>query len=515
MKRRGAIDSRVWAVLAACLSFGVVGGLGFWTVGLLRARGRRLDQRANHTARLTASGSTLAMATSALPSEMSDRDSDNAGPIDPASPRGAKNPRSVYPGWWVAVGACLSLGVVSGLGFWAFGLFVEPLGNEFGWSKTTLAGTVSMSMLVSGLASPLVGRLVDRFRPRRIILIGTLVSVVAYLLLAGVQELWQFLALSAILAFFRAWIFYVPFTTIITRWFSTNRATAMGIATSGFGIGGLLFLPLTSELLELFGWRATFAATGLLVLFVIGVFGALVHNDPPVRWAAHEAAPALVAGAPSEAHLPRFDTLRQIYRSPIFWLLATGFSLFYFAQWAFLFHGPQAMQSGGLSAREAALALAATGGLGVLVRLSTGAVLARLVRIEYVAVGVLGSMAVALGILATGTSMVNMLLFVVLWGVGSGLGPALEPMLVSRLFSRRHYASVYGALDGIETAVSFPGPWLGGIAYELGHSYAPALGLYAGALVLGAAIFGLMPRALRRGRVAIASVPRLRAAFAH
>ena len=207
--------------------------------------------------------------------------------------------------------------------------------------------------------------------------------------------------------------------------------------------------------------------------------------------------------------------LRQIYRSRIFWFLAAGFSLFYFAQWAFLFHGPQAMESGGLSAREAALALAATGGLGVLVRLSTGAVLARLVRIEYVAVGVLGIMAVALGILATGTSMVSMLLFVVLWGVGSGLGPALEPMLVSRLFSRRHYASVYGALDGIETAVSFPGPWLGGIALELGHSYAPALGLYAAALVLGAAIFGLMPRALRRGRIIIAPVPRLRAAFAN
>jgi MFS family permease len=393
--------------------------------------------------------------------------------------RGWERLAAVYPGWWVAVGACLSLGVVSGLGFWAFGLFVEPLEAEFGWSNTTLAAAVSMSMLVSGLASPLVGRLVDRYRPRRIILIGMAASVVGYLLLAAVQ-----------------------FTTIITRWFSRSRATAMGIATSGFGMGGLLFLPLTSELVELLGWRMTFAASALLVLLVIGTFAALVRSDPPERWAAQYAAAPVTAGglSPNEG-ICRFDTLRQIYRAPIFWCTAAGFSLFYFAQWAFLFHAPQVMEHGGLSAREAALAIAATAGLGVALRLASGAVLARIVRIELLAVGVLISMALALAILVTGTALPTMIVFVVLWGVGSGIGPALEPMLVSRLFGRRHYASVYGALDGIDTAVSFPGPWLGGLAFAIGNSFAPTLGLYAVALLLGAVMFGLIPRAQARPRL--------------
>jgi MFS family permease len=416
--------------------------------------------------------------------------------------RGWERLAAVYPGWWVAVGACLSLGVVSGLGFWAFGLFVEPLEAEFGWSNTTLAAAVSMSMLVSGLASPLVGRLVDRYRPRRIILIGMAASVVGYLLLAAVQELWQFLVLTAFLGFFRAFIFYVPFTTIITRWFSRSRATAMGIATSGFGMGGLLFLPLTSELVELLGWRMTFAASALLVLLVIGTFAALVRSDPPERWAAqYAAAPVTAGGLSRNEGICRFDTLRQIYRAPIFWCTAAGFSLFYFAQWAFLFHAPQVMEHGGLSAREAALAIAATAGLGVALRLASGAVLARIVRIELLAVGVLISMALALAILVTGTALPTMIVFVVLWGVGSGIGPALEPMLVSRLFGRRHYASVYGALDGIDTAVSFPGPWLGGLAFAIGNSFAPTLGLYAVALLLGAVMFGLIPRAQARPRL--------------
>jgi predicted MFS family arabinose efflux permease len=409
-----------------------------------------------------------------------------------------------YPGWWVAIGACLALGIVSGLGFWAFGLFVDPLEAEFGWSKSLLGGAVSISMLVSGLASPLVGRLVDRFKPRWIIFIGTAATVIGYLLMAGIQELWQFLALTAFLAFFRAWIFYVPFTTVVTRWFSRSRATAMGIATSGFGFGGLLFLPLTSELLALLGWRTTFIVIAAVVLLVIGLFAVLVHNDPRGRWAEYDAlpaAPSLVAGDQGEG---RFNSLSEILSAPIFWLVALGFSMFYFGQWAFLFHGPQVLQHGGLTTREAAVALAATGGLGVLVRLSTGAVLTRMMRLEYLAVGVLSIMAAALTVLAVGPAPVNVALFIVLWGIGSGLGPALEPLFVGRLFARGQYASVYGALDGIETVVSFPGPWLGGIGYDMQQSYVPALGLYSAALVIGAATFGVLPRAvqLRRRQIA-------------
>jgi predicted MFS family arabinose efflux permease len=474
MRRVHSGYSGWWTPVAACLAVFAVSGLAFWAWSSTNPRGRRTTPHAGRVPPPTPVVQTPAVA-------------------EPAVERASR-----YPGWLVPVGACLALGIVSGLGFWAFGLFVDPLEAEFGWSKSILAGAVSVSMLASGLASPLVGRLVDRFQPRRIILIGTAASVFGYALMTAVQELWQFLVLTALLAFFRAFIFYVPFTTIITRWFSRSRATAMGIATSGFGIGGLIFLPLTSELLALLGWRATFGVIAVLVLVVIGGFAAFVRNDPPAAWTALQAAPAPVLGVAPDEGICRFKTLHQIYRAPVFWLMALGFSMFYFGQWSFLFHGPQVLHDAGLSTREAAMAMAATGGLGVIVRLSTGALLARFMRIEVLAVGVLAIMAAALGILTTGIGTVGLLLFVLFWGVGSGLGPALEPLFVSRYFDRRHYASVYGALDGIETAVSFPGPWLGGLGYDLGQSYVPALALYGGALAVGAVTFGFLPRALRR-----------------
>jgi MFS family permease len=93
---------------------------------------------------------------------------------------------AVYPGWWLAVGASLSLGVVNGTTFWAFGLLAGPLEAEFGWSRSLIAAAASLTLLISGVASPIVGRLVERWRPRRVILIGSAATAAAFALLSQV-----------------------------------------------------------------------------------------------------------------------------------------------------------------------------------------------------------------------------------------------------------------------------------------------------------------------------------------
>ncbi len=403
----------------------------------------------------------------------------------------AGRPWTIYPGWWVAAGACLSLGLAAGMSFWAFGLFVGPLQAEFGWSRSAIAGATSLSLLVSGCASPLVGRLVDRYGPRAVILIGTAGTATGYLLLSRMGELWHLFAVLGLLAFFRTWIFYVPFTTLITRWFTRRRATAMGIATSGFGLGGLVFLPLTAELLTAVGWRVAFAAAALLVVLINGAFLVLVRDDPPAAWATHDA-----GAGPGARTLPdglwRFDDVRAIVRAPVFWLLAAGFALFFFAQWAFLFHGPQLLERAGVPLRHAALVFSLAAGLGVFLRLSLGWALDRVRRFELLAVVVLGTMALALLVLGLGTGTFQLAAFVVLCGLGSGVGPALEPILVGRLFGRARYGTVYGILDGVDTVAAIPGPYLGALVFDLTGSYGPVLALYSAAFAVGAGAFALL-----------------------
>ncbi|HEY3108407.1 MAG TPA: MFS transporter [Chloroflexota bacterium] len=400
--------------------------------------------------------------------------------------------KSIYPGWWVALGSSLSLGVVAGTTFWAFGLLAAPLEAEFGWSRSMIAAAVSMTLLVSGLASPLVGRLVDRYGPRAVILVGSAATAATFALLARVEQLWQLFVLLALLAFFRTWIFYVPFTTLVTRWFTRRRATAMGIATSGFGIGGLVVLPVVAEVVSSVGWRASFLLAAGLVVLVNGTLAILVSDAPPVRWAEVEVGDARARFA--QEGIWRIDSAGAAMRAPVFWLMAAGFALFFFAQWAFLFHGPQFLEQAGFAPRDAALVFGCAAGLGVLLRLSSGTLIDRVRRVERLAAAVLCTMAAAVLLLTLGASPPLLVVFALLWGVGSGIGPALEPLLVGRAFGRKHYAVLYGTMDGVDTVVSIPGPWLGGVLFDLSGTYTPVLLLYGVAFLAGAAGFALLAR---------------------
>ena len=111
--------------------------------------------------------------------------------------------RHAYYGWWLLAGSVVAVALAAGTSFWSFGLYVDPLEQEFGWSRAQVAGGFSIAQLGAGFAAPLVGRWIDRYGPRRIILIGAVLTGASYLLLATTSELWQWFAYQSINAVFR------------------------------------------------------------------------------------------------------------------------------------------------------------------------------------------------------------------------------------------------------------------------------------------------------------------------
>src|SRR5207244_10824879 len=118
----------------------------------------------------------------------------------------------------------------------------------------------------------------------------------------------------------------------------------------------------------------------------------LVRNAPPERWAHVEAADASGARGTPDAIWP-LESAGAALRAPVFWLMAAGFALFFFAQWAFLFHGPQFLEPAGCAPRDAALVFGCAAGLGVLLRLLSGTLIDRFRRVEVLAAVVLCAMA--------------------------------------------------------------------------------------------------------------------------
>src|SRR5687767_13816498 len=99
--------------------------------------------------------------------------------------------RKVFYGWWMLAASVVAMAFGSGVSFWAFGLYVEPLESEFGWSRTEVSLGFSAALLVSGLAGPFVGWWIDARGARSAILLGGTLTAATYVLLSTTNSLWQ------------------------------------------------------------------------------------------------------------------------------------------------------------------------------------------------------------------------------------------------------------------------------------------------------------------------------------
>ncbi len=151
--------------------------------------------------------------------------------------------RKVYYGWWLLAAAVPAQAVLTGVSFWSFGLYIKPLEDQFGWSRAEVSLGFSVALLISGLTVPLVGKTIDVYGTRRVIIIGAVLSVASYLLLATTSSLWQWYAYQSINAVFRQMIFFIPFTALIAIWLERRRGTAIGILATGFALGGMVMVP--------------------------------------------------------------------------------------------------------------------------------------------------------------------------------------------------------------------------------------------------------------------------------
>lgn len=177
------------------------------------------------------------------------------------------------------------LAIAFGL-YFSFPIFFVALLEEFGWSRGATAGAFSISSIVQGLLSPVIGILVDRLGPRRVILGGTLLLGGACLLASRIASLWSLYLVTGVLAATGVCaVGWVPSGALIARWFSDRQGSVMGLAFSGMGMGVLVIGPLAQWMIAARGWRTAYLVLGL------GTLALLV----PLAWLGVREAPAAAA----------------------------------------------------------------------------------------------------------------------------------------------------------------------------------------------------------------------------
>lgn len=402
--------------------------------------------------------------------------------------------RNAYYGWFVLIAAVIGMAIASGVSFWVFGYYVTPLEEEFGWSRTLLQTGISVSFLISGLASPLAGKVIDRWGPRRSIIWGTVFTCGSYVLLATTSSLFEWYLYFSINAFFRGFMFYIPFQVLISRWFDRKRGRAVGIMAMGFSLGVFL-VPVMQRIIDNVGWEASFifAAIILAVFFLpIGLF--IVRDHPHDKGLEVDGEPTPANGKASRPRILSGLTVGQAIRTWNFWIIAFAFMTFFFGMFGWMFNGVPVYESYGIS-REAISNLVFIQGLGgIISRPAFGLLSERIPSIELASVGLAGIMAIGMVILLVLHQPMlypAIGLFIFCWFIGSAGGPVLEPLILPKAFGLAHFGAIMGTMFMIETIGQSLVPTVGGAIYDITGSYDYLLLAFALCLVLGMVFFTL------------------------
>lgn len=398
-------------------------------------------------------------------------------------------PGQFYYGWIILGGSVLAMALGSGISFWAFGLYIDPMEQEFGWSRAEVSAGFSVSLAFSGLSGPLIGRWVDARGARSAILIGAVMTAVTYLLLATTSSLWQWFLYLSINAVFRQMMFFIPFQALISRWFDRRRGMALGILGTGFSLGGFVVL-IMAFVIDKVGWDGSFifSSVAVLVLFLpLTIF--VLRNDPSDVGAFIDGESHEEAAERSRAGPVRGLTAREALKTPLFWLLAGAMTLFFFGVFGWLVHQVPFYESVGVSRGMAATLVTITAAGGIFARLSFGFFVDRFQRVEIAAMGLLTFLTTAFVVLLINSTAPGITIFLMLWIVGSGGGPMLEPLLLTRSFGLKHFATILGTLGVVETIGIVLSPVLAGLIFDRTGSYDLALVMLAAALAAAFVLF--------------------------
>ena len=383
-------------------------------------------------------------------------------------------------GWMVVAGGFLLMAVSYGARY-SFGIFVQPLTDENGWSRSVVAVAASINLIAYALGGILSGRLLDRIAPRWVATAGAAVCAAGFLLCTLVTHpLELYLAYGILYGFGSSCTGAVVVNSSVGKWFIERRGLAIGVASMGVSFGTITLTPAIAYLIERFSWRAGFLGMGGLLL----VFGTLIAQVM-LRRTVPEAYGLSPDGRP-RATLPPDPAGRSERPKPVptveparldsrFWQLVTCHGTAVMAAlMAFVHQVPYAIDTG-IERLAAAASLSVMGVSGLVGQFFFGWVSDRIGDPKYAAM--LGYLVMAGGtvLLLQIHSAEALYAYAVVFGFGYGcLGPLL-PILAADRFGRLSIGAVFGLLTFFVVGVGGAlGPVFGGVIYDLTGSYRAA-----------------------------------------
>jgi MFS family permease len=400
---------------------------------------------------------------------------------------------------WVILGIAF-ITIVLGYGIRnSFAVFYPTIVEEFGWERGSTALMFSISVIVYGLAAPVAGGLVDRFKPRLILALGGGVMGAGIALCSLATTQWQFYLLFGVIAAIGVSLAgATPFNAIVAHWFVRKRGLAFGIVSAGFGVS-LLSAPFAQMLISSFDWRKAYIIIGVFAAaIIIPLCASLMHRSPKDKGLLPDGETKNLPQDPPQMGKGGWTatnwTLSRAIKTYQFWLLfLIAFFSLGLAEQIAIAHQVYFLRDVGYEPQVAANIYSIFGiafTLGTLCCFFSD----RFGRERvFIPASLLSAAAVALLFLIKDTSHLWMpVLFAVCFGLGVGVVGPVFFATVADLFGGRHFGSILGtAIIGFSLGGAIS-PWLAGFLHDITNSYLPSFFIISGSMVATALLMWLV-----------------------
>ena len=418
-------------------------------------------------------------------------------------------PRYFY-GWKIVGASFLSRFSFASGNASVLGLFFTPLNSEFGWSRTAISVVLSLARLFEGLASPLLGPIIDRYGPRVPMVIGGILLSLGFVILSLVENLWQFYLIRGVfMAFGFALTGMLVTNTAVSNWFIRRRGRAIATAGMGTNTGMLIIAPVTVGIIAAWGWQTAWLFFAVLAWIVVVIPSAILmrrrpedigllpdgdlppDSEPPDN-------PSRLSAATRAAAGEAIWTRREVIKTPAFWLLIIGISSSMLAfQGVNISIAPYAEDLGFGPANIAALlmvrsiaTLSVAPGWGIL----SERVHRPLVRISPFFIQMMAS-----AFLAMADRTVMLWLGVVFYGAGFSGMMIVQEVIWANYYGRLTLGTVRSTSLPLQVLIAGGGPVLVNVVFDILGSYRPAYTAFIGLYLLAALLvwFARPPKATR------------------